>query len=158
MGKKPTDPPESGDPTGLWRTLDTESATASFDPYNRAGVPNAEAGDAGRRRSPAGMHKLSEAIKNTSQPERIGSAQPAAPTLFQRLATLRADLERVLAEIEILCATDSVPGDSTMADLVEQLKQAAVHLEDASDYLMPLPDQQDRPLAPDQTGSRSRRS
>lgn len=56
------------------------------------------------------------------------------------MAMLRADLERVLREIEVLCAAGVPPGDVARANRIEQLHRAAYHLEEAINWLTPLED------------------
>ena len=80
------------------------------------------------------MRRLSETIKGAptwTPPKRTSSAD-----LDRRLADLRADLERVLAQIRVLgeAAADPV---NLSAELTGPLKDAACHLEDALDHLIP---------------------
>jgi hypothetical protein len=60
------------------------------------------------------------------------------------MAMLRADLERVLSEIGVLCAVGVAPGDVARANRIEQLHRAAYHLEEAINWLTPHEDASDR--------------
>jgi hypothetical protein len=138
MSKKPA---TNGDPTGEWRAQPDLAVTKrprrgapGADPYNQIKESPAVAPDKGKRRSLDDMRRLSETIKGAptwTPPKRASSAD-----LDRRLAGLRAELERVLVEIRVLgeAAADPV---NLSAELLGQLKDAACHLEDALDHLIP---------------------
>ena len=114
------------------------------DPYNRAGEP-APADETGKLRSLDDMRRLRQTIKNPSHSKRAAKTSPEG--LFEgpaRMAMLRADLERVLRDIGVLCAAGIAPGDIARAIRIEQLHRAAYHLEEAINWLTPLEDGGDR--------------
>ena len=113
-------------------------------PYNRAGEP-APADETGKLRSLDDMRRLRQTIKNPSHSKRAAKTSPEG--LFEgpaRMAMLRADLERVLRDIGVLCAAGIAPGDIARANRIEQLHRAAYHLEEAINWLTPLEDGGDR--------------
>ena len=113
------------------------------DPYNRAGEP-APADETANLRSLDDMRRLRETIKNAP---RSKQAKTSPEGLFEgpaRMAMLRADLERVLREIGVLCAAGIAPGDVARASRIEQLHRASYHLEEAINWLTPLEDDDDR--------------
>jgi hypothetical protein len=114
------------------------------DPYNRADEP-APADETAKRRSLDDMRRLSETIKNAPRSKQAAKTSPEG--LFEgpaRMAMLRADLERVLSEIGVLCAVGVAPGDVARANRIEQLHRAAYHLEEAINWLTPREDAGDR--------------
>ena len=70
----------------------------------------------------------------------------SAGTLFQRLAALRGELDRVVRELNVLCAGCPIDADKQLRELQEQFRGAVYHLELTLDYLTPLGDHPDRPL------------
>jgi hypothetical protein len=114
------------------------------DPYNRAGEP-APTDETGKLRSLDDMRRLRARVKNTQRSKQAAKASPEG--LFEgpaRMAMLRADLERVLREVGVLCAAGVAPGDVARANRIEQLHRAAYHLEEAINWLTPVEDGGDR--------------
>ena len=86
---------------------------------------------------------LQVTIRTTS----VNATSPVpTATLFQRLAALRGELDRIVHELNALCAGNPMEADRQLRDLREQFKGAVYHLELTLDYLTPLGDQRDRPL------------
>ena len=105
-------------------------SVAGADPYNQTRQPTSAPFDKTKRRSLDDMRKLSDAIKRAptwTPPEKIRAVQ-----LVQRLAMLRGELERVVAEIRELSQTGSAPAD---VGPIDQLTEAAEHLANALDYM-----------------------
>ena len=114
------------------------------DPYNRAGEP-APTDETAKLRSIDDFRRLKETVKNAPRSKQARKTAPEG--LFEgpaRMAMLRADLERVLREIGVLCAAGVAPGDIARANRIEQLHRAAYHLEEAINWLTPLEDDDDR--------------
>jgi hypothetical protein len=91
------------------------------------------------------MRRLKVTIKNPPHSKQAAKTSPEG--LFEgpaRMAMLRADLERVLREIGVLCAEGITPGDVARANRIEQLHRAAYHLEEAVNWLTPPEDHGDR--------------
>ena len=137
VSKKPA---TNGDPSGEWHaqslaeTKPPRRGTPGADPYNQIKESPPAAPEKSKRRSLDDMRRLSETIKGAptwTAPKRTSSAD-----LDRRLADLRAELERVLAQVRVLgeAAADPV---NLSAELTGPLKDAACHLEDALDHLIP---------------------
>jgi hypothetical protein len=134
-------PATHADPATDWHAQPslTESkpprrGTPGADPYNQIKESPPVAPQKSKRRSLDDMRRLSETIKGAptwSAPKRTSSAD-----FDRRLAVLRADLERVLAEIKVLGEAAADPVNAS-GELLGQLKDAACHLEDALDHLIP---------------------
>jgi hypothetical protein len=134
-------PATNDDPNGEWRAQPNlaeakppRRGTPGADPYNQIRESSPAASEKSKRRSLDDMRRLSETIKGAptwTAPKRTSSAD-----LDRRLAALRTELERVLAELRVLgeAAADPV---NLSAELIGQLKDAACHLEDALDQLIP---------------------
>lgn len=103
------------------------------DPYNTAAQQTSE--EKSKRRSLDDMRRLSETIK--SAPSRTPHKKTSAP--HQRLAPLRGQLECALIEVKSIYREAQDCMDQKAAEmLIEQLRDAAEHIECALDELMPL--------------------
>ena len=126
-----------GEPAGAWPAAETKPprrGSPGADPYNQVKESPPAAPEKSKRRSLDDMRRLSETIKGAptwSAPKKTSSAD-----LDRRLAALRAELERVLAEIKALAEVAADPVNRSV-QLIGQLKDAACHLEDALDHLIP---------------------
>jgi hypothetical protein len=147
--KKPTtsDAPAANTPGEL--SLADTQRLVSGDPYNnknRVATPKPAAPhkpvDPNRRRSLDDMRQLSQDIR--SAPTWVSPKRDASQELAQNLAGLRVELERALAQLRILRTMDPDPSDQRAAEMMEQLRDAARHLEQTISALLP----------PDRSGGR----
>lgn len=63
-----------------------------------------------------------------------------ASDLSLRLAGLRVELERLLSDMESICAPAAGAADRASLRLIQKLRESARHLEDAIDSLLPPDD------------------
>lgn len=139
VSKKPA---THGDSAREWRappplaeTKPPRRGSPGADPYNQVREPLPPvAPEKSKRRSLDDMRRLSETIKGAptwTAPKKTSSAD-----FDRRLTAVRAELERVLAEIKVLGETAAEPANVSDG-IIGQLKDAACHLEDALDHLIP---------------------
>ena len=115
-------------PKDLALAPDPQRAVAGADPYNLL-KEKPEITDQARPRSLDDMRRLSHSIKSTPQWTRPQKTTTSA--LYRRLAELRGDLERVLAEIEAIREGAAGTGNRHVVELVGELRSAAYQLEGA---------------------------
>lgn len=101
------------------------------DPYNSAPASAA----------PGRLHRLrhSESVREDMKTATAQIMPTPVPTsdLALRLAGMRVELERVLAEMERLCVPAADRSDQASMRLLQKLRESARHLDDAIDSLLP---------------------
>ena len=147
MNKTPPKPPGSGAADAAARSEDVGKRDLALaetnrvkklgsDPYNSTSAQRVAA-----KRSLDDMRRLSEDIRTA--PTWAPPPRSPASDLALRVAGLRVELERVLMELERLSAGAVDPADVQGGEQRRQMRDAARHLDDAIDRLVPLEDQRE---------------